>query len=61
MCLFGVLGIAMWETQIRLELKASSRETMEVGVFKEGREDFHTLFEEKVLSVGMARVTLIYV
>lgn len=41
-CLFGVLQIAIQETEIRLKLKACSGETKELRVSKEGREDLHT-------------------
>ena len=59
MYLVGVLGIAVWETQIQPKSKVySGGETMDVRVFKEGI--YLSYFEWDVIGAGIATVRLIY-
>ena len=54
MYLFGILGIALRETEIWLKSKVCSRETKEVRNFIEERGYLHKLVEEKVIGAGIA-------
>lgn len=57
-CFFGVLRIAIWETQIPGNSKVHSGETKEVRFSKEGI--YISCFEQNVIGAGVATVTLTY-